>query len=107
MTTKQLIVVYKGRNSPSKMIVNLNGAPLDFVAIGVSVVGLVLDGVEYQSPEYLQYNSSGEVTFTLGSIPTPPEGKVTARLVIYSPDYPLGKPILTEKTDHKLQFEFV
>jgi len=107
MADKQLIYVYKGRNSPARITVKLNGVPITFITNGVTKLGIVIAGVEYNTSEYINFDDDGEVTFTLGSVPNPPLGKVTGRLVMYTPEYPLGKPIITEKTDFRLQFQFV
>ena len=107
MATRQLITVYKNRNSPSKVIVKLNNTPLPFLTNGTTKVGIVIAGTEYSSSEYINYDDEGEVIFTLGSIPNPPQGKVIGRLIMYSLAYPLGKPLLTEKTEFQLQFQFV
>lgn len=107
MATRQLITVYKGRNSPTKITVKLNNAPLPFITSGVTKVGIVIAGEEYSTSDYINYDDEGVVTFTLGSIPNPPQGKVISRLIMYSPTYPLGKPLITEKTEFQLQFQFV
>ena len=107
MTTTKLLYVYKGRNSPHKFTVNYESAPMPFISNGVTMIGVVIDGTEYNTSDYVNYNDVGLVTLTLGSIPTPPDLKSTIRLVMYSPEYPLGLPLITEKTDYQLQIEFI
>lgn len=104
---KKQIVVYKGRNNPVTIDLSLNGVDYNLSTENVSKVAVVIGGVEYSSDDgYIEYVGSS-VTFKLGTIPNPPAQKLTARLVIYSAAYPLGRPIISEKTDYRLVFEFV
>lgn len=104
---KKQVVVYKGRNNPVKMDLSLNGVDFNLLTENVTKVGIVLGGIEYSSDEgYIEYVGT-TVTFKLGTVPNPPKQKLTGRLVIYSADYPLGRPIFSEKTDYRLVFEFV
>ena len=108
MTERKTITVYKGRNSPTDITVKLLGAAVNFVSTGTTKMGVVIDGVEYSSTDgFVSYEDEGKVIFTLGAVPTPPIRKTIGRLVMYSDQFPLGKPILSEKTDFQLLFEFV
>lgn len=104
---KHLITVYKGRNSPVSFDIKLNDGDYNLSSENVSKIGIVIGGVEYDSDDnYIEYVGS-TVTFKLGSIPNPPAQKLSGRLVIYSNKYPLGRTIYSEKTDHRLYFEFI
>lgn len=108
MSNRVTISVYKGRNSPRTITVTLNGEPINFVSAGVTKLGVVLDGVEYFSTDnFLSYEDGGKVTFKLGGIGDPPRKSVTGLLMMYSSEYPLGKPILTEESDFQLDFTFI
>jgi hypothetical protein len=107
MADRKTITVYKGRNSPVTITVALQGVPVNFLSIGTSKMGVVIDGVEYSSEDgFIDYADGGKVVFTLGLAPSPPIRKSIGRLVIYTAEFPLGSPILTEKTDFQLLFEF-
>jgi hypothetical protein len=108
MTERKTITVYKGRNSPVTITVTLLGVPVNFLSIGTNKVGVVIDGVEYSSTDnFIGFADGGKVTFTLGLAPTPPLRKSIGRLVMYTDEFPLGKPILSEKTNFQLLFEFI
>mgnify|MGYP000356724648 CR=1 FL=1 len=104
---KNDIIVYKGRNSPVTIDLALNGVDYNLSTESVTKVAVVIGGVEYSSDDgYIEYVGAS-VTFKLGTVPNPPARKLVARLVIYSATYPLGRPIISEKTDYRLAFEFV
>jgi len=108
MVTKKTIITYKGRNSPTTIAVSLFGSLVDFVDAETNKMGVVINGVEYSSTDgFVEFANGGEVTFKLGAVPNPPKKKLIGRLVMYTDDFPLGNPILTEKTDFQLVFEFV
>jgi hypothetical protein len=106
MIIREDIVVYKGRNSPRTITVSLHGSPIDFESVATKM-GIVINGVEYSSEDgFIEYEDGGLVTFKLGTVPTPPTTKSLGRLILYTDEYLLGRPIITEKTDYQLLFEF-
>ncbi len=105
--TKHLVTVYKDRNSPVSFDVKLNGVDFDLTAEEVNKVSVLIGGVEYSSDDgYIEYLGTMFI-FKLGTIPNPPSRKLTGRLIIYSDKYPLGRPIISEKEEHRLLFEFI
>lgn len=108
MAQRKLITVYKGRNSPTTITVTLLGVNVNFLSTGVNKMSLVIDEIEYSSDKgFISYEDGGLVTFKLGEAESPPDEISVGRLIVYSDKYPLGKPILTEKTNFQLLFEFV
>lgn len=106
--TKQVVQVYVGRNYPTEVVVMQNSTPFDFIAAGVTKVGVLINGVEYFSTDgYITYDSTGKVTFKLGNAPNLTKGKFSSRLFYYNAENPQGRPIYTEKTPFRLMFEFL
>lgn len=107
MATKRVLTIYKGRNSPQDIVVKQNGAAVAFTDLITSSVSVVIDGVEYSSNDgYATFTNDGTVTLTLGSLTDIASGKRTVRLVMYSPQYPNGRVLLSEKTDYRLVLDF-
>lgn len=100
-------VIYKGRNSPVEIQINYNNAPMDFAALGVTKVGVMLGGVEYDStgPE-VDISTNGKIVAKLGGISNPPSGVQFVRVIIYTSDKPKGQVIFSEKTDDQITIEF-
>lgn len=108
MITRKKIIVYKSRNSPVEITVSLLGSPIAFVDAMTTKMGVVIEGVEYSSTDgFIDFDNNGKVIFKLGSTPTYPKKTAIGRLIMYTDEFPLGKPILTEKTDFQLVFEFI
>lgn len=103
-TIKYVIDVYIGRNSPQKVTIDVEGVPVPFQSEGVQSMGVVINGVEYGDP-YVTFNDLGEVTFSLGAAPDLKVGKFYSRLIAYSTAHPLGKPLFTEGTSNRIQFQ--
>lgn len=112
--TKKKIITYKGRSKPYELTVYVNGEVYDFVTQKTTKLGLVLNETEHFSHDetevetgYMTFDSNGKVVFDLGLIPNPPELKTVGRLIAYSEGNTVGLPIYTEKTNFRLEFEFV
>jgi hypothetical protein len=104
---KKTLKVALGRNDPKTLTVIQDGLPVDFIASGVTKLGILINGVEYFSTDgYMTYDANGVITFKLGSIPSMTKGKYPVRLFSYTAQTPLGQPIYTEKTDFRLAVEF-
>jgi len=99
--------VYIGRDTPLEIPILYKGLAIDFVALGVTKASVIINSVEYDSVGgYVDY-SSGVLVLKLGGIITPPTGKVSTRIIIYSPNYPSGYVIFSEKTENRITLEFV
>lgn len=108
MITVHELTVYLGHNNPQeKTIRDDSGNGLKFETLGTSKLSVFVGGVELSSNDgYLSFDDTGKVLFTLGSA-IMPKGTYAARLVMYTPQFPLGYPIFSEKTDTQLHIEFV
>ncbi len=107
MTIKKTVVIYKGRNSPREIVVRQASLPVAFSDLNTEKVGIIIDGKEYLSTDgYATFRNDGILTLKLGSLTDIPSGKRTVRVVMYSPQYPKGRVLLSEKTEHRLVLDF-
>ena len=104
----QKIIVYLGRNSEVELPIFYQSSPMDFIALGITKVGIEINGVEYTSDDgYIDFSANnGAIKIKLGALSVE-KRKYTSRLIIYSPTYPKGKVIFSEKTDNQISVEFV
>lgn len=109
-TVKQKIVTFVGRNSPTTVTIYDEGEPIDWAGLNTTKLGIVINGTEYSSEDgYLSFGTGGKLTFDLGSIQNPPSPDEVnyGRLVRYSAQFPLGRPLFTEVSDYRFQFQFL
>lgn len=107
MINRETITVVKGRNSPRKITVKANGQIRQFISDGVTKLAIEIDGTEYDSDNgYVSYDNAGNVTFTLGQLNLSEKRNFIGRLIEYSSDHPLGRPIFHEDTNYQMVFSF-
>ena len=93
------------------MTIKEEGVAVDLIAEGTTDLGIEFAEREFKMSEgYIAYDADGKdgkIVIMLGSVPNPPEERISARLIRYTTQNPLGRTIFSERSLYQLTVEFL